>query len=956
MSVPPRRIAIWLPFALFALLISAPANAQLLRGRRALLAEPEAIAGAPFGVGRLSIRLPDARPGFFGERDFTLTDAQGRVFYAAFDFQPVRAILREVLNRPQTVTVHFLFTGNEPLDLELFAPSAVRMRVVPRRDPVAHDRLLAQWWEQYTDAATRAARTDEYPQLVDSYLLSMLSQRLELPPTQIDRRLFPQPDLDESLGVLLGTESIRLKVQDEVMSGPNRPAGADQPLPTPAAFPEVIAPDVKDVKIEEIALHVPEECFYVRFGNFPNYLWFSRLLTEFGGELRNLVAMRGLDYQLNMRQEQQLALKESALAELLGPQVIADVALIGHDMFLREIAAIGILFQARNNFGLSADIRSQRAAALAANKDAEETTIEVAGNKVSFLSTPDNRIRSFYAVDGDFHFVTSSRTLVQRFYEAGAGKGALGKSAEFRLARSEVPLEREDSVFAYLSSAFFENLLSPHYRIEMTRRLRSAAEIDLVRMARLAATNESRPHDTIDDLVRGGFLPPGVGERSDGTGLVLLENGDVADSLRGRLNSFTPVADIAFDTVTPAEARDYRRFADSLQTRWQRIDPIVVAAKRFAGEAPQFEQVALDVRMTPLAADNYSMLMNFVGPPSIDRMAPLRGNVATVEAVTRGRGPESVHLYAGVLDTGVPFNFADDLLGGLRAMLNLKFYFGGWPNAGMFSFFGLRDDLPVDRNGFGRPTALLWQRTDGPFVTGSTDPDVLADVTPRFRIVEAERPAQLWLQLGDLNRSELAALINGYGYFRARQITGGNLRFMHRLTTQLGVAPQNAQTVAENLVGGQLVCALGGELKLDQPRGGLATWYSTGWDRDASRLITAVPRGFTTPPLDWLRGAQLDAALTPQELSAHAIVVMHRRAPPTAIAPTAGAAPETESILPAFPFKGLDWFGGKKDNGETEKSSDKPSAKPSPDTKKQPEELPEPVGGSTSKAEFRRSG
>ncbi|MEX2014998.1 MAG: hypothetical protein WD873_00080, partial [Candidatus Hydrogenedentales bacterium] len=157
MSDRSRRLALWLPLALLVVLISArQGNAQLFRDRRAALAEPEAIAGAPFGVGRLSVRLPDARAGFFGERDFTLTSAGGRVFYAAFEAQPVRAILREVLNRPQTVTVHFLFTGNEPLDLELFAASPVRMRVVPRRDPAAHDRLLAAWWEQYTGAASRA--------------------------------------------------------------------------------------------------------------------------------------------------------------------------------------------------------------------------------------------------------------------------------------------------------------------------------------------------------------------------------------------------------------------------------------------------------------------------------------------------------------------------------------------------------------------------------------------------------------------------------------------------------------------------------------------------------------------------------------------------------------------------------------------------------------------------------
>ena len=62
---------------------------------------------------------------------------------------------------------------------------------------------------------------------------------------------------------------------------------------------------------------------------------------------------------------------------------------------------------------------------MAAHKDAKEETVRIAGHDVSYISSPDGELRSYYAVDGDFHLVATSRRLVERFYEAGAGKGSL---------------------------------------------------------------------------------------------------------------------------------------------------------------------------------------------------------------------------------------------------------------------------------------------------------------------------------------------------------------------------------------------------------------------------------------------------------------------------------------------------------------------------------------------------
>ena len=141
-------------------------------------------------------------------------------------------------------------------------------------------------------------------------------------------------------------------------------------------------------------------------------------------------------------------------------------------------------------------------------------TVSIAGHDVSFLSTPDNRLRSFYAVDGEFHLVSTSQAIVQRFYEAGQGKNALGASTEFQLARRDMPLTREDTIFAYHSSAFFSHLLSPRYQIELTRRLQAVADTELLQLASLAATAEGVAGDSLAELIAGGFLPRGFGVRA----------------------------------------------------------------------------------------------------------------------------------------------------------------------------------------------------------------------------------------------------------------------------------------------------------------------------------------------------------------------------------------------------------------------------------------------------------
>src|SRR5262249_19627450 len=208
-------------------------------------------------------------------------------------------------------------------------------------------------------------------------------------------------------------------------------------------------------------------------GRFPNYLWLNHLLEEYGGDISSMITLRSYLAPVNKRVQNQLGLEQNLLGELLGDQVISDVALVGRDTFTREGAAMGIMFQAKNTRILQNDLSQQRQRALdrAQDKGDLAETLTIGGREVSFYSTPDNRLRSFYVVDGDLHLVTTSRAMVEQFLGVSDGRGSLGNAAEFRYARQAMPTSRQDTVFVYFSSAFFQGLFSPHYQVELERRM-----------------------------------------------------------------------------------------------------------------------------------------------------------------------------------------------------------------------------------------------------------------------------------------------------------------------------------------------------------------------------------------------------------------------------------------------------------------------------------------------------
>lgn len=139
--------------------------------------------------------------------------------------------------------------------------------------------------------------------------------------------------------------------------------------------------------------------------------------------------------------------------------------------------------------------------------------------------------------------MTTSLVIARRFLESGRGIGSLADSQEYRFARFNRPLESDDTIFVYLSTSFFQQLLTPQYQIELRRRNRIVTDMMLLELASLAARNEGRPDLTVPQMIQAGYLPQGFGYRPDGGSFETVDD-QLVDSIRGRRGFFTPIPDL----------------------------------------------------------------------------------------------------------------------------------------------------------------------------------------------------------------------------------------------------------------------------------------------------------------------------------------------------------------------------------------------------------------------------
>jgi len=846
----------------------------------------EMVPGVPFGVGRVVIPVGGIDDEKLETHFVSVKDAEGRVHYPAIRYTEPLGIVRELLNMPESgnrseMHVHFLFTGSEPLRLELNVPDPMTITAYPNGRKLAYRRLLRSWWRLYKLAAKKQRTKGDYSPIVETYLTSMLSRRMGL-----NEDLLQLPDNGQSLSMLLGTEKIRLAMlQQSTLGITDRASSLTRSLPEGIAWPEFKFPpsfsDEKrkelDESVEPIAMQIPEECFYIRFAQFPNYLWLRRLLEEYGGDLSRMVLLRGTDSSLNAGVENQLGLRESALSSMLGPRVISDIAMIGRDTYLREGAAIGILFEAKNKL-LRTELMNQRKKRVAELKDSGATIedIKIGEHDASFASTSDNRLRSFYVQRDNYHLVTNCREIARRFLECRDNNTTLGETDEFRYARSLIPQGEENTLFVYLSRKFFEGLLSPQYQIELPRRLRSVTDAELMELATLAAAGEGFGNQpiTIRRLVELGFLPAEVDQRHDGSETKIVDR-QTLDTVRGKRGTFLPIPDTPIGKISEREWQSFERTKSFHQNRWGSLDPVLIGLRRTALD-DDTERVEISARMLPINREKYGSYTEIFGPPTTTRIkAPVDDIVsaqAFVDGTSLGWGIPPHHLYFGVRDEAPKRSYSERrFLKTLQILRSAPVYLAAWPKPGFLESIGMTGrDMG---NGYSRLLLGLY-RLNAPtgFSLLSFDPRILENAAPMLGVEEADKPAQVHLKVGDIMNSNFGKWANDLDFQRAWETSVGNVRLLHVMTQQLHVPMPKAREAIERALGATLHCPLGGEYSLMDNSNGTKRWVSSSWADGKEKHR----QEYVSPLMQWLRGFEASVTVNENRIVAEGVLKIKR--------------------------------------------------------------------------------
>ena len=202
-----------------------------------------------------------------------------------------------------------------------------------------------------------------------------------------------------------------------------------------------------------------------------------------------------------------------------------------------------------------------------------------------------------------------------------------------------MPLSRDDTVFLYLSTPFFENMASPAYRTELDRRLRSIGEMRVLELARMAAKAEGvvgangRRADCGRSSCRRDLAtaPMAASSSPKRTATAIRCAARRAGSCRSPTCRSTRSRGPKRPTT--------RSSCSSIDAEVGRFVPVAAAVQRALPTMARLDRINLDVRVAPYSQTRIVKWARMLGPEETTRVAPIAGDVASLEVERRRARP-----------------------------------------------------------------------------------------------------------------------------------------------------------------------------------------------------------------------------------------------------------------------------------------------------------------------------
>jgi hypothetical protein len=399
----------------------------------------------------------------------------------------------------------------------------------------------------------------------------------------------------------------------------------------------------REPDVSPLARCVPDDFYFAEFRSVSSLIEALQISDLWSTHLYGQAAREARTQRAGERLQEQLAVPTGDVLRPFYDRAVAEVAVTGSDLYLREGSDVTVIFRLKRPGLFKARMDAARKEAEKSHPGCRASEGEYLGVPYVHLSTPRRDLHVFAAYPrADLHVRSNSLPALRRIVEAVRGRDAagkkvrrLGETPEFAYIRTLLPrgAEEEDGLI-YLSDPFIRRQVGPRLKLAERRRVLCYNHLRMLGHASMLYRTEfGQAPRSLADLVRSQCLPGSFGEGPlacpDGGMYSLSADGNLGVCSRhGHAHFLRPCCESALSQVTAEEADDYDAFRKDYNQYWRTyFDPIAIRIQ----VSPQ--RYRLETVVLPLIDNSiYTGLAAVLGgtPEPLDALPVPKANIFSV--------------------------------------------------------------------------------------------------------------------------------------------------------------------------------------------------------------------------------------------------------------------------------------------------------------------------------------